>query len=43
MFRMNDFLEKQIKQMKTDVFPLDRMLPISTVFEIFKEEYGKTP
>lgn len=35
------FLEKQIQQMVTDIFPLDRVLPISTVFKILEEHYGR--
>ena len=27
--------------METDIFPLDRMLPLSTVYRIFKGEYNK--
>ena len=38
---MDKFIQKQIKQMKTDIFPLDRMLPLGTVYNIFKDEYEK--
>jgi hypothetical protein len=33
--------QKRISEMKTDIFPLDRMLPPETVFSIFRQEYNK--
>ena len=39
---MDEFLQTQIKKMKTEIFPLDRLLPLSTVFKIFKDEYKKS-
>ena len=39
---MDKFLQTQIKKMKTEIFPLDRMLPFGTVFKIFKDEYKRS-
>jgi len=39
---MDKFLQTQIKKMETEIFPLDRILPLGTVFKIFKDEYEKS-
>ena len=39
---MDKFLQTQIGKMETEIFPLDRMLPLGTVFKIFKDEYEKS-
>jgi hypothetical protein len=36
-----DFFQKRISQMKQEVFPLDRLLPLETVYAIWSEEYAK--
>ena len=38
-----DFLRKRIAQTKQDIFPLDRLLPLETVYAIFAEHYAKEP
>ncbi len=38
---MDNFLHNQIQKMETEIFPLDRLLPLSTVLKIFKNEYEK--
>jgi len=38
---MDEFVKKQIAEMETNIFPLDRILPLSSVYRIFKEEYEK--
>jgi len=35
-------LQKRILGTKKDIFPLDRLLPLETVYSIFLEEYTKT-
>lgn len=37
----NEEFQQRISGMKTDIFPLDRMLPPETVFSIFLSEYNK--
>jgi len=39
---MDKFLQTQIKKMKTEIFPLDRVLSLGTVFKIFKDEYKRS-
>jgi len=34
---------KQIATTQTDIFPLDRMLPLVSVYKIFRERYEKEP
>lgn len=34
--------KKRINETKKEIFPLDRLLPIETVYSIFLEEYAKT-
>ena len=34
---------KRISEMKTDIFPLDKMLPLASVYKIFKDLYEKAP
>lgn len=37
-----DKLQKRILETQKDIFPLDRLLPLETVYLIFIEEYAKT-
>jgi hypothetical protein len=37
----NDEIEKRIKEMKSEIFPLDLILPRETVFRIFFDIYSK--
>ena len=39
---IGDDLKKRILETIKDVFPLDRLLPLETVYSIFLEEYTKT-
>lgn len=36
------FLWQRIAETKTEIFPLDRLLPLETVYSIFEDEYAKT-
>lgn len=36
------FLQKRIRGTKNDIFPLDRLLPLESVYQIFKREYLKS-
>lgn len=38
---MDNFLHNQIQKMETEIFPIERLLPLSTVFKIFKDKYEK--
>ena len=42
MLTNNEELKKRILNMKKEIFPLDRLLPLETVYSIFVEEYSKT-
>jgi len=35
-------LKKRISETQKDIFPLDRLLPLETVFSVFYQEYAKT-
>ena len=35
-----DFLRKRITETKTEIFPLDRLLPLESVYLIFSKEYN---
>ncbi len=37
-----EFLKKRITETKTDIFPLDRLLPLETVYSTICDEYAKT-
>jgi len=38
----NDKINKRIAEMKYDTYPIDRMLPLATVYKLFSEEYNKS-
>lgn len=39
---MNDeFFTKRISETKTEIFPLDRLLPLESIYVIFEQEYKK--
>ncbi len=42
MLNKNNQIIKRIFETKIDIFPLDRLLPLETVYKIFVEEYTKT-
>ena len=37
-----DDITKRMLETKKEIFPLDRLLPLKTVYSIFVEEYAKT-
>lgn len=42
MMITNEQFKKRVSETKNDIFPLDRLLPLETVYSIFREEYIKT-
>lgn len=38
---MKNFLKKRISETKTEIFPLDRILPLESIYLIFEQKYNK--
>ena len=38
----DEFFKKRISETETDIFPLDRLLPLESVYTIFQQEYAKS-